>query len=196
MLSLAVVLAISISQSTVANNYRDFPKYRDPRLYYFYHGLAQQELGETDNGESSAFAPGIDESPAISAADASERTSGADMTSSARGIGRTSLPGTAFSARGISRTSGPGMANMAYRDGGEPDIGEMNYGKASRADTGSPMWSVELSVKDMVILALCVMNVVALIAVMCSCSKVGRGQTQERKYQMVSVVGDSEMEEV
>jgi len=56
-------------------------------------------------------------------------------------------------------------------------------------------WTVELSGKDMLIVALCVVNVVVLMAVICSCSRFGAVGPQKKKYQRVSVNGDSEMEQ-
>jgi len=56
-------------------------------------------------------------------------------------------------------------------------------------------WTVELSGKDMLIVALCVVNVVVLMAVICSCSRFGAVGPQRKKYQRVSVNGDSEMEQ-
>lgn len=57
------------------------------------------------------------------------------------------------------------------------------------------LWSVELSGKDLLIVALCAINAVVLIAVMCSCSRFGGAGPQRKKYQVVSVNGDSEMEQ-
>jgi len=56
-------------------------------------------------------------------------------------------------------------------------------------------WTVALSGKDMLIVTLCVVNVVVLMAVICSCSRLGAVGPQKKKYLRVSVNGDSEMEQ-
>jgi len=59
----------------------------------------------------------------------------------------------------------------------------------------SGSWSVELSGKDMLIAALCAINMVVLIAVICSCSRFGGAGLRKKRYAVVSVDGDSEMEQ-
>jgi len=54
------------------------------------------------------------------------------------------------------------------------------------------VWAVQLSGKDLVIMALCVINLVVLAVLCCSCSRFGGAS--DRKYAAVEVVGDSEME--
>jgi len=59
----------------------------------------------------------------------------------------------------------------------------------------SGSWSVELSGKDMLIAALCAINMVVLIAVICSCSRSGGAGLRKKRYAVVPVNGDSEMEQ-
>jgi len=64
------------------------------------------------------------------------------------------------------------------------------------AVSGTPedsVWAVQISGKDLVIMALCAINVVMLAVLCCSCSRFG-GASYRRKYAVVEVAGDSEME--
>jgi len=54
-------------------------------------------------------------------------------------------------------------------------------------------WTIQVSGKDLVIMALCAINVVMLTALCCSWSRFG-GASPRRKYVRVELAGDSEME--
>ena len=54
------------------------------------------------------------------------------------------------------------------------------------------VWAIQISAKDLVIMALCAINMVVLTALCCSCSRFGGAS--KRKYAAVEVAGDSEME--
>jgi len=74
-------------------------------------------------------------------------------------------------------------------------VGAHNDPMAHAIAAGTPedsVWAVQLSGKDLVIMALCVINLVVLAVLCCSCSRFGGAS--DRKYAAVEVVGDSEME--
>jgi len=75
----------------------------------------------------------------------------------------------------------------------EADVCDCDCDASSGNVNGS--WTVELFGKDTLIAALCVINLVVLMAVICSRSRFGGAGPQRKKYEVVSVNGDSEMEQ-
>jgi len=104
-----------------------------------------------------------------------------------------------------------GINPDSQADGSEEDKINIKYitvaksGQNCDASAHAPMinvdapesgsWRVELSGKDMLIAALCAINMVVLIAVICSCSRFGGAGLRKKRYAVVPVVGDSEMEQ-
>jgi len=72
------------------------------------------------------------------------------------------------------------------------------HSPAMNVDVDAPesgSWTVELSGKDMLIMILCAINLITLIAVIFSCSRFARAGPLRKKYERVSVQGDSEREQ-